>query len=249
MLPLKNAVTPATSTKDLRGTKWADSAIGCLDCAGNDLQHSEQRTAIYSSGFSSAGAFLITEEYLWQAAIVFSVRRLVKPTWLNDRDQFLQPTEILTEEFKSDCLMWMLFNRQNRTASANDLEWNGNTWNIVNHFIPFTEADVNSPNRFESDFMVQYMANIIFSIEAKNVLAEGKLLWQFYFAQTDVRTVRDELKLNRADVGWYQVRKAIQARNASGDTMPVSFTPFDEAYKNLTEKLKPLVYELGFLKV
>jgi hypothetical protein len=248
VLPLKNAITPATVTKDLRGTKWAEDAIGCLDCAGNDLQHAEQRTGIYSSGFSSAGALLITKNYLWQAAIIFTVRRIIKPTWLNDRDQFLQPTQPLTEEFKTDCLIWMLFNRQQRTASANDLEWNDKKWSIVNHFIPYTEAEVNAPGRFESDFMVQYMADKTFSAEANTILAEGKKLWQAYFTQTDVRSVRDELKLNRPDVGWYQIRKALQARNASGDFMPISFKPFEEAYKTLTEKLQPMVYELGFLK-
>jgi len=65
---------------------------------------------------------------------------------------------------------------------------------------------------------------------------------------TDVHTVRDELKLNRPDVGWYQVRKALQACNASGDFAPVSFKA-EDAYKALTEKLQPMVYELGFLKV
>ena len=86
------------------------------------------------------------------------------------------------------------------------------------------------------------------SKEAENVLAEGKLLWLAYFAHTDVRKVRDELKLNRADVGWYQIRKALQARNTSGDFPAVSFQPLDKAYKGLTEKLNPQVYELGFLK-
>ena len=41
-------------------------------------------------------------------------------------------------------------------------------------------------------------------------IAEGKKLWQAYFEQTDARTIRDELKLNRADVGWYQIRKALE---------------------------------------
>jgi hypothetical protein len=86
------------------------------------------------------------------------------------------------------------------------------------------------------------------SPEANAVLEAGKTLWQAYFAHTDVRTVRDELKLNRPDVGWYQIRKALQARNTSGDFVPVSFKPFEEAYKALTEKLQPMVYELGFLK-
>ena len=97
--------------------------------------------------------------------------------------------------------------------------------------------------------MVNYISNKKFYSEAKQVLAEGKKLWQAYFAHTDSRSVRDELKLNRADVGWYQIRKALQARNASGDYPPVSFKAFEEAYKTLTEKLQPMVYSLGFLKV
>ena len=78
---------------------------------------------------------------------------------------------------------------------------------------------------------------------------EGKKLWQAYFANTDVHTVRKELKLNRPDVGWYQIRKALQARNSSGDFLPVSLKPFEEAYKGLTEKLQPMVYELAFLRL
>lgn len=140
VVPLKNAVTPATATKDLRGTKWADGAIAYMLSGGNDLQHAEQQTVIFSSGYGSARGFFITPDNLWQAAVVFAMRRAVRPTWLNDRDQFLQPTEPLTDEFKADCLMWMLFNRCNRTAGANGLEWNGKTWSLVNHFIPFTEA-------------------------------------------------------------------------------------------------------------
>jgi hypothetical protein len=136
----------------------------------------------------------------------------------------------------------------NLTASANDLEWNGKKWSIVNHFIPFAEEEVGAPARFESDFMVQYMQGKTFSIEAKHVLESGKKLWQAYFAHTDVHTVRESLKLNRPDVGWYQLRKALQARNESGDFAPVSFAAFEEAYKALTEKLQPMVYELGFLK-
>ena len=248
VIPLKNAVTPATATKDLRGTKWAEGAIACMDCAGNDLQHAEQHTVIFSSGYGSAGGFLITDKNLWQSAIVFAVRRLIVPTWLNDRDQFLQPTAPLTDEFKNDCLIWMLFNRSNRTASANGLEWNGKQWSLVNHFIPFTEAEVGAPDRFESDFMVQYLADKSLSPEAQAVLDAGRTLWQTYFAHTDVRSVRDEYKLNRPDVGWYQIRNALKARNESGDTAPVNFVPFEQAYQALTEKLQPQVFSLGFLR-
>lgn len=248
VIPLKNTITPATATKDLRGTKWSDNAIAYMWSNSNDIQQAP-RTALFSSGFNGGHGIFVNEDNLWQCAIVFSVRLVTKKTWLNDRDQFLIPSEPLTEEFKSDCLVWMLFNGSNLSASANDLEWNGKTWSIVNHFIPYTEVEVNASGRFESDFMVQYMADKTFSHEAQQVLDEGRKLWQAYFAYTDVYTVRDELKLNRPDVGWYQVRKAIEARNSSGDYPPVSFKPFQAAYKVLTEKLQPMVYDLGFLKL
>jgi hypothetical protein len=217
-------------------------------CGVNDLQHAEQQTVIYSSVYGGGNGFYLTPDNLWQAAIVFSVRRLVRPTWLNDRDQFLQPTQPLTDEFKTDCLLWMLFNRCNRTASADGLEWNGRTWSLVNHFIPFTEAEVGAPDRFESDFMVQYLSDKTLSPEAQAVLDAGRVLWRAYFAHTDARAVRDEFKLNRPDVGWYQVRNALARRNSSGDTLPIDTKPFEAAYQTLTDKLQPQVFSLGFLR-
>lgn len=246
VVPLKNCVS--VYEKKVHVQNWSDNALGYMWCDSNDFQKASTMTALFSSVWGQGHGFYLTLENLPQAAVVFSVRRLIKQTWLNDRDQFLQPNKELSEEFKNDCLVWMLFNGSNLTASANDLEWNDKKWSIVNHFIPFREQELNAPERFESDFMVQYMAGKIFSNEANAVLAEGKKLWQTYFAHIDVYAVRDALKLNRADVGWYQVRKALQARNASGDFPQVNFKAFEEAYKALSEKLQPLVYEYGFLK-
>ena len=247
VIPLKNAITPATSKADLRGKKWSNDAIAFLWSKSNDMQHANQ-TALFSSGFGDGHGVFINPENLWQGAIVFSVRGLIKPTWLNDRDQFLQPTEPLTDEFKTDCLIWMLFNGSNLTASANDLEWNSKKWSIVNHFIPFTESEVGAPERFESDFMVQYLQDKKLSSEAKAVLREGKKLWQAYFSRTDEYSVRETLKLNRADVGWYQVRKALEARNADGMSNPVDFSAFKTTYDALGDKLRPQVFELGFMR-
>ncbi|MEN9461627.1 MAG: hypothetical protein RIS84_1647, partial [Pseudomonadota bacterium] len=99
-----------------------------------------------------------------------------------------------------------------------------------------------------SDFMVEYLKKKKLSKQAKAVLDAGRELWKAYFSHTDPRNVRDELKLNRPDVGWYQIRNALKKRNESGDFLPVSFSEFEIAYKELTEKLQPLVFELGFLR-
>jgi hypothetical protein len=243
-LPLKNALSPATSTYDVRGDKWADDAIGGFLCSNNDLQHSSTLTAILSSGFCSPGGMLITPSILWQVAIVFSVRRLIKPTWLNDRDQFLQPSKPLTDEFKSDCLVWMLFNGSNLTAGADGLRWNERDWSLTNHFIPFTEGEIGAKARFESDFMVRYMAGMVFSPEAQTVLDEGRKLFLRFHATSFPNKIRQEYQLNRADAGWYQVRRALEAFS---DTQFTDFDPFKAAYADLSAKLRPQVFELGFL--
>lgn len=246
VLPLRNAVLPAQTTPRVK--TWSDGAIAYMYCGVNDLQHAEQQTVIYSSPYGGGNGFYITPDNLWQAAIIFSVRRLIRPTWVNDRDQFLQPTKELSTEFKNDCLAWMLFNRCNRTAGADNIIWDEKKWSLVNHFIPFKETDVGSAERFESDFMLKYLKPLTFSKEAQAVFSTSKSIWRAYFAHTDPKSVREELKLNRADVGWFQVRTAIGKRNTNGGYSLVNFDAFNKAYEALTEKLQPMVFDLGFLR-
>ncbi|MDI9348373.1 MAG: hypothetical protein QM537_00040 [Candidatus Symbiobacter sp.] len=245
-VPLINAITPASKTEGLRNTKWSDNAIGHFFCSANDFQHVAMNTAIFSSvnSIGHSGSYFIKATNLWQVAVVFAVRRLIKKTWLNDRDQFLRPTKSVSDDFKIDCLIWMLFNDSNLTAGADGLEWNGKTWSLVNHFIPYRESDVGARGRFESDFMVRYLADKTLTPEALLVLNEGKKIWQFYHAHEFDHKTRDLYKLNRPDVGWYQIRNAVLANS---EYHLVDFTDFKAAYDGLSQKLRPLVYEYGFL--
>ena len=226
---------------------WSDDAIAYM-CAGtNDIQNTKY-ICLLSSAAARGNGFYVTPHNLDQAAVVFTVSKIIKPTWINDRDQFLQPTKELPTSFYYDCLLWTLFNGRNLTASANGLEWDGQKWDLVNHFVPYTEQEVNAKGRFESDFMSSYLSDRELSSEATAVLDAGRDLWKAFFAVTDNKSIRDEFKLNRPDVGWYQIRNALDKRNESGSSHPVSFEPFNEAYRLLTEKIRPLVYEYGFLR-
>ena len=244
-LPLKNAITPTTSNKDVRGDKWADGAIGSMIVFGNDMQHAAQGTALLSSGYGNAGAFFVTPENLAQAAVVFAVRMLIPHTWQNHNDQFLQPNQALNEPFPTDCLIWMLFSGKNLSAGADGLEWQDKKWSLVNHFIPFTEAEVGARGRFESNFMSEYLRQCQLSAEAKAVLDAGRVLWRRYHASQFEKKIRDEFKLGRADVGWYQIRKALEANS---EHEAVDFAAFKAAYEALSSKLRPQVFELGFLR-
>ena len=245
-IPLINAITPISKVNGIRNQHWANGAIAHFFCNGNDMQNAGTMTAVFSSVHSigHAGGYFVTEENLWKVGVMFTVRRVIARTWLNDRDQFLQPSQPLSDEFKSDCLVWMLFNGSNLTAGADGLRWNDRDWSLTNHFIPFTEGGVGAKARFESDFMVRYMAGMMFSPEAQAVLDEGRKLFQRFHATSFPNKIRQEYQLNRADAGWYQVRRALEAFS---DTQFTDFGPFKAAYTDLSAKLRPQVFELGFL--
>lgn len=244
-IPLKSAINPSDRTNDVRGTTMPKDAIASFMCNGNDFQH-QKNTALLSAGYNSAGALWVTPDNLWQVAIVFTVRLIEPASWLNDRDQFLMPTGVLTDEFKDDCLVWMLFSNSNCTASADKLQWMGKEWSIVSHFIPFTEEELDAASRFTSDFMINYLAGHTLSAEAKKVMDEGRKLWQQYFTYTDERSVREKFKLGRQDVGWWQVRNALKERQDRGQQR-VDFSALQSAYQVLTDKLRRRVHELGFI--
>lgn len=242
VIPLKNSISPTPGRAWV--SSWSDGAVAYMYCGVNDLQHAGQQTVLFSSPYGGGHGFYLTPENLWQAAVVFSVRMLVPHTWQNHNDQFLQPSQPLTDAFKSDCLLWMLFAGKNLTAGADELRWNDRDWSLTNHFIPFTEAEVGAKARFESEFMVRYMAGMTFSPEAQAVLDEGRKLWMRFHAIDFPHKIREDLKLNRADAGWYQIRKALEQY---GGTELTDFDPFRAAYTALGAKLRPMVYELGFL--
>ena len=186
-------------------------------CKGSDLQNAGSNTALFSSGYCSAGGMLITKQNVDQVAVAFTVRRIIKHTWINDRDQLLAPKEPLPKEFMNDCLVWALFNTSNLTASSASLSWGDKTWTLVNHFVPYREDEVGAPNAFESDFMSEHLASKKLSKEAEAVLMQGKKLWADYFMHKDAHTTRKQWHLDRSDVGWYQIRNVLRERNASGD--------------------------------
>lgn len=242
-LPLSNALTPSRNPRKKRSL---DGALGHLFASNNDLQNAATGTCLTSSIYTgrNGGGIFVTPDNIGSAAVLFAVRRLIKPTWLNDRDQFLQPTQPLTEEFMSDCLVWMLFNGGNLTAGADGIEWNDREWSLTNHFIPFSEGQVGAKGRFESDFMVRYIERLTLSNDSKAVLLEGKRLWARFHETQFPKKIRDQLKLGRPDAGWYQVRRALEAYS---DTELTDFGPFKTAYGTLSSKLRPMVFDLGFL--
>jgi hypothetical protein len=179
---------------------------------------------------------------MFEGCIYFAVRLCIEPTWIEDRDQFLFPSsdEYNTDmEFKTDCLIFTLFHGQNR-ISAND---------GVNHWIPFTAKEVGASDNFKSSFMSDFLKGKVFSPEAQEVLNSGRELWKYYHSK--IAGHHDAM----TDASFYDIREFFQGRSATGTMKQKSL---DETYNALikdlrqklsalAEKIKPKVYEYGFL--
>lgn len=122
-------------------------------------------------------------------------------------------------------------------------------WSIVNHFIPYTEEELGVNDRFEGNFLSSYTKDKNYSEEAKVVLEEDKKICQAYSAISFSHHIREKFKLERSNVGYYQIRQSLKMLTKIGDlAKPFDFSSFEEAYAVLTEKCISQVYKAGFLK-
>ena len=115
----------------------AENFLADLMSLGNDFLH-QNYTAILSGVYSDGHDISVTPENFEQCMIVHMVRRLPKATWLNDRDQFMQPNKNLPRSFVTDAVVWSLFAPSNQTASLRDVAYEGEVYQIRNNFFPFT---------------------------------------------------------------------------------------------------------------
>ncbi len=91
------------------------------------------------------------------------------------------------------------------------------------------------------EFITEHLENL--SVEAKNVLKEAKQLYLSYYSENDSHYIRDKLKINRNDIGWYQLRNALKQRE-----LPPNFENFNKSYSALTNKITSHIEFYGFLE-
>ncbi|WP_394908309.1 hypothetical protein [uncultured Helicobacter sp.] len=233
----------------------------------------------------------ITQNNLIHFTIYFAVRHSIPATWLNDRDQFLYPNEMWEKdsEFQNDCLVFTLFHGQNRISAKEG----------VNHFIPFSESEVEVKEAFESHFMYKFIKGKIkidstttskakqskfsdadlelesksfipnkpleFSTEAQAVFEAGKEIYKYYhqnfeqIPEIHSQHKEDFYKNYNANASLYDIRGYFQGFKENGQgTAKMNIKSIDSAYNaliadlrytldKLAKKIKPKIYEYGFL--
>ena len=253
-----------TITQWITGYETNGEILGYTGNNGPDYQNnkflkiSSIQTKVAGGNLNNATKYKITATNLIQISIYLSVRLCIEATWINDRDQFLYPEDGWEKdlEFQSDCLAFTLFHGQNRITSEEG----------INHWIPFSEAEVGAKNNFESHFMKDFIDGKIkpketkellterrslkpikFSKEAKDIFEAGRELWKYYHKH-------DLININAS---YYDIRKFFQGVDSKSGRM--NNKSIDETYnklignlrermKILAKKIEPKIYEFGFLK-
>ena len=136
--PLGSAISVKGDNGDVRD-RVARGFLASLMCKGNDVQN-YNNVALLSGPYVSAGALSVVPENFDKAMVVHAVRKNVRKNWLNDRDQFLQPSGQPSLGFVRCCAVWNLFADSNQTASLRNVAYKGATFQIINHFFPFRVA-------------------------------------------------------------------------------------------------------------
>jgi hypothetical protein len=234
------------------------NGIGYMGNPSPDFQHNSQLYISINKGIEHFNFWNFTQENIFQGCIYFAVRHCIEATWINDRDQFLYPNDgwKLDTEFKNDCLAFTLFHGQNRISCKHG----------VNHWIPFTEAEVEAREVFDSHFMTDFLSGklqtsqsegifgqpikqsgpLVFSAEAQAVFAAGRELWRYYHQQPNCLV----------NAAFYDIKEHFQGHDHKGKLNHKSQDPtynqlladLREKMKVLAKKIEPKVYQYGFLR-
>ena len=162
-----------TITQWITGYETNGEILGYTGNNGPDYQNnkflkiSSIQTKVAGGNLNNATKYKITATNLIQISIYLSVRLCIEATWINDRDQFLYPNDLWEEDlkFQSDCLAFTLFHGQNRISAEEG----------INHWIPFSEAEVGAKDSFESHFMKDFIDGKIKPKETKEPNNNGQL--------------------------------------------------------------------------
>lgn len=237
------------------------NALGSICALANNVDKSVQGVAIFSS-IQTQGTACISNSIIQQnfdkVVSLFSARKLVESNWANSQDEYLAPNTESERwgEFVNDSIVFSLFNSHSQQSSLRQVEYKGKNWDIKNEFffMPRNEImSLASDNGFDftfNDAMVSKeryvytkLQNADLSNEAKAVLEKAIELTKASFKY---RALFDEehpeYQIMNWDASYYQLKAMWK------EFMPNEYKEFIDLYKKLADKMRPMVYELGFLK-
>ena len=232
--------------------------IGCFYSEANNVNNNNQSVALFTSACSHGHVIGISKDNFDRVIVSFAARRLIQANWINQTDEYLAPDTSNPKfiEYVNDSVIFSLFESKSQHSSLRNMEYKNKKWDIKNEFFWMSKneiADLADKNDNEdcyddaitSDerFVYKYLQNITLSAEAQAVLDyANKLVRESFKYRESFNKAHPEYQINNWDCGYYQLKALWK------EYMPKEFAEFRALYNKLAEKMRPMVYELGFLK-
>lgn len=248
--------------RKLKYTKGNYSGIGGFWCHSNRVTDNNSRVSLWSAIPNQASGYILTTDSYERMISFFTARKLISGgnrTWLNDTDQYMIPdtNNINYKQWIFDCCVYSLFNTASFQTSLRHIVCQGQFWDIYNEFfwlgrnkmLQLAEKHNNMElyddviNHGKSErFVYEKLKTITLSEDAKAVLDKAtEILEKTLPYRQEFSVTHPEYHINTWDAGWYQI-KAVAKEYCKED-----LKEFDILYKQFSDRLRPLVYELGFL--
>jgi hypothetical protein len=238
--------------------KMVNNAYGYMNNGGNNIDQNMQMVAMFSGMYSNAHGVSVTEDNFTKCTALFSARKLIEKNWVNSKDEYLAPNEEHSQyqEFVNDSIIFSLFHSASNQSSLRNIEYKGKKWDIKNEFFFMSKNEIldlaneygfdftfNDANVSNERYVYTLLQNIELSNEAKVVLDKAIELTKKSFRYRELfNDEHPEYQILNFDCGWYQIKAMLK------EYMPQEYKEFTELYKKLADKMRPMVYELGFLK-
>ena len=237
------------------------NSLGSICALANNVDKSVQGVAIFSS-IQTQGTACISNSIIplnfEKCVSLFSGRKLVESNWINSQDEYLAPnTESEKwQEFVNDSIVFSLFSNHSQQSSLRQVEYKDKLWDIKNEFFFMSKNDImslasengydftfNDANVSNERYVYAKLQGIELSAEAKAVLDLAIELTKASFKYRGLfDEEHSEYQIMNWDCGWYQIKGMLK------EYMPNELKEFNEVFKALADKMRPMVYELGFLK-
>ena len=238
--------------------------LGSLTLKGNNVKENSTGvlwlTSTYANGHCACAC--ACAENFTRCTALFTARKLIEGNWINDKDEYLSPNENHPDykRFEADSIVYSLFHNSSNQTSMRQITYKGKLYDIPNEFFWMSKETMKElANEHHNDFMFndartskeRYVFTLLQKPEIAQHLSETakrllELATEMTVKSMKYRTLFEsdhpDYHIPTWDAGYYQLK------NLWKEYLPDDFKLFRDLFKQFGNEMRPLVYDLGFLR-
>lgn len=209
------------------------------------------KSGIDNEARDTIGSNAITKQNFLSACMIYAMRSVIQTNWIIDKDSYIiDPNREYPESFITDCLVYSLFSNyavsmhHEQGSLKNEMFWMSKK-SILDLAEQYNNTDcyedgITSEDSFTYNKLTERADTL--TDTAIKVLSAGRNLIINSFQYRELfNDSHPEYQINNWDAGWYQIKVLLK------EFMPDDLKTFRALHKQLGDKIRQQLYELGIL--